>query len=279
MKSFVVCGLNYLTAPLALREQLAFNQHALDIALHALLHPQGEAPWVDEAVLLSTCNRTELYAITDTPACLVTWLADFHSLPEAQVAPCCYQHQDQAAISHVLAVTCGLDSHILGEPQITGQVKSAFRQAYDMKAAGQGLGRIFPAVFAASKEIRHATRIGSCPVSLAYALFKKAQAQIPDLLQGPILLIGAGETIGRTAQYLSQRGARQVTLANRSQERAIPLMQMLSCPWVPLHEIPQYLPDTRLVVSATASEHPLITYEVLAHAREKTGPSLSLWRI
>ncbi|MBF0256094.1 MAG: glutamyl-tRNA reductase, partial [Gammaproteobacteria bacterium] len=192
-------GVNHKTAPVSIRERLTFGPDILAEALAALAGHED----VSEAVILSTCNRTEIYCASQN-GCdgLIDWLGHFHGIDRTTLVPHLYCHRDEDAVSHLLRVAGGLDSMVLGEPQILGQVKSAFAAAQEAGAIRKLLGRLFQHCFAVAKQIRTDTAIGSSPVSVAFAAVSLARQIFADLSQQTALLIGAGETIELAARHL-----------------------------------------------------------------------------
>jgi len=194
--SIVAVGINHKTAPVAVREKISFNPDQLTIALQEML----SAVQCKEVAILSTCNRTELYLVQDgdvelTQQRLVQWLESYHNVPASTILPSLYWHQDQKAVNHMMRVACGLDSLVLGEPQILGQMKQAYSQA---KAAGSMalvMDRLFQRTFGVAKQVRTETEIGASAVSVAYASVNLAKHIFASLEKVRVLLVGAGETI------------------------------------------------------------------------------------
>ncbi|MDZ7809045.1 MAG: glutamyl-tRNA reductase [Arhodomonas sp.] len=201
----VTLGLSHKSAPIEVRERVVFEPDHLAEALRAL----AGNPGVDEAVLLSTCNRTELYAVIDDecPAeALRAWLESAHQLRAGWLAPYTYTHHGEAAVTHLMEVAAGLDSLVIGEPQILGQTKLAWQTAADAGVVGATLDRLFTHAFSVAKQVRTETGIGSHPVSVAFAAVTLAR-QIFGALKGhTALLIGAGETIDLAARHLREQG-------------------------------------------------------------------------
>lgn len=252
--SILAFGINHKTASIVLREKLSFQGHRLSEALRELVARKT----IREAAILSTCNRTEIYAITDHIEELNEWLAGTHALSSAQLAGITYTHQGMQAVQHMMRVASGLDSMILGEPQILGQMKQAYKAAQISGSLGQQLDQIFQAVFASSKQVRTTTDIGTHPVSLAYIIAKQAQAFFQRLSDKKILLIGAGETISLIAAHLNGLQVSQLYVANRTLERSQALANTLGAQAICMSEIGQYLNTVDMVISATASQLPLL---------------------
>ena len=207
-----VLGLNHQTAPVNLRERVAFDAAALPAALASL---RGLAK-VSEAALLSTCNRTELYAIAEDGKALGDWLATHADGLDAYL----YRHSDADAVRHLFRVATGLDSMVLGEPQILGQVKEAWVAAREHGALGNRLDRLFQQTFAVAKRARTDTRVGANPVSVASTAVRLAQNSFARLDDSTVLLIGAGETIELAARHLSEGKVRRLLIANRTLSHA-----------------------------------------------------------
>jgi glutamyl-tRNA reductase len=250
-----ILGLNHNTAPVEIREQLVFSGDDIARALGSLTKLEG----VDEAVLLSTCNRTEFYVITDDDGRdrLSNWLHDDRAL-EASFAESLFTLDDDAAIRHIFRVACGLDSMILGEPQILGQLKDAFRHAQDAGTLGNQLGRRMQHTFAVAKKIRTDTEIGASPVSVASAAVNLANQFFAGFTKHTALLVGAGVTVELLAKHLSSRDIGRLFVANRSIERATELAGQFGGFALPLSEIAGTLPEADILISSTASPDPVI---------------------
>jgi glutamyl-tRNA reductase len=250
----VVCGLNHQTAPLPIREKLAFNSSHVTHALQDLLNNHA----VNEAVLLSTCNRTEVYTAAEQAPDVLNWLSQQPSVRELNAAQYCYQHQNFDMIRHAMRVASGLDSMILGEPQILGQMKQAYSLACETGAVGSQFQQLFPAIFAVSKQIRSQTAIGANPVSIAYTVVQLAKRLFSSINNCRVLLMGAGETIGLIATHLHGQGVQHLLIANRTLERAEQLAQPVAARAIRMAEIPQHLKDMDIVISATTSQLPVL---------------------
>ncbi len=216
--ALLTLGLNHKTAPIDIRERVTFGPDIIVAALRSLT----ELPGVIEATILSTCNRTELYCNLQGSERddISNWLSRFHGLELETISPYLYSHQGQDSVRHLLQVASGLDSMVLGEPQILGQVKQAFQTAADARATGKLLGRMFQHTFSAAKQVRTDTAIGHSPVSVAFSAVSLARQIFSDLSQQTALLIGAGETIELAARHLSKHGIQRIIVANRTLERA-----------------------------------------------------------
>jgi glutamyl-tRNA reductase len=255
--SLLVVGINHKSAPLAIRERVNFAPEQMEEALAAAL----AAAQLDEAVILSTCNRTEIFAVPAEGGDgqqVVEWLGSYHRMSLDELRSCSYMHRDQEALRHMMEVASGLDSMILGEPQIFGQMKSAFAVAAHAGSVGSELGRIFPQVFAIAKRVRTDTAIGENPVSVAYAAVNLTQHIFTDLRRSRALLIGAGETIELVARHLYDKGVREIVVANRTLGRARELAEQFGAEAILLAEIPEQLAKADIVISSTASQLPIL---------------------
>lgn len=257
-------GLNHLTAPIAVREQLAIAPDALGWALRDLTAQPG----VVEAALLSTCNRTEVYCRVEHGAERLpeSWLARFGQLHLDQLHGYLYRHEDGAAVRHLFRVAVGLDSMVLGEPQILGQVKQAWQTARDQGALKSPLDRLFQQTFAVAKRARTVTRIGHQPVSVAYAAVRLAQRVFSALDQATVLLIGAGDTIELAARHLATHKVRRLLVANRTLEHAHALASRFGGTALALEDLERYLPEADIVLTATASPEPVLRRDAVKRA-------------
>jgi glutamyl-tRNA reductase len=247
-------GLNHRTAPLDVRETIAFPPDALGHALRDLL---GQ-PKVKEAAILSTCNRTELYVRGSPPETVVRWLEGFHHVPKDSLSPYIYALPREQAVTHAFRVASGLDSMILGEPQILGQMKQAVRQAESAGTLGLVLNRLFQRTFAVAKDVRTHTDIGSASISMAAASVKLAERIFPSISGQRLLLIGAGEMIELTATHFAAKKPRSITIANRTLERGRELAARFGADAITLNEVPDRLPEFDIVVTCTASSLPIL---------------------
>lgn len=252
----VTLGINHQTAPVAIREHIAFNCDVLPAALNSLKH----CPGVVEAVIVSTCNRTEIYCHLDDDNVdsLSAWLHQFHHQPESALSDYLYCHQNNDAIRHLLRVASGLDSMVLGEPQILGQIKTAYSQAVNAQSVGKSLGRLFQHAFTVAKQVRTDTAIGNSPVSVAFAAVSLAKQIFSKLSESTALLIGAGETIELAARHLADNGIGRIIIANRTIERAHNLAKQLNGYAISLSELPAHLAEADIVISSTASQLPIL---------------------
>jgi glutamyl-tRNA reductase len=249
-------GLNHKTAPVEIRERVTFGPDIIAGALRSLTARVEVA----EAVILSTCNRTEVYCVLreDGEAPVRAWLSAFHGVSEDRLAPYLYAHIGQDAVRHLMLVASGLDSMVLGEPQILGQVKAAFTSAEACGCNGKLLGRLFQHCFSVAKQVRTDTAIGHSPVSVAFAAVSLARQIFSDLATQTALLIGAGETIELAARHLHQHGIGRIVVANRTVERAHAVATQFDGFAIALTEIVNHLPEADIVVSSTASPLPVL---------------------
>jgi len=254
--TLLALGINHRTAAIEVREKVAFGPAHLDAALKQL----RALPRVLEAAVLSTCNRTELYCITEDTGEreVLDWLGRYHALPVDELLRCAYHYLDGDAARHLMRVAVGLDSMVLGEPQILGQLKDAYQAARRADGLGGELERLFQHTFAVAKQVRTETGIGENPVSVAYAAVSLASRIFDDLSKARALLIGAGETIELVARHLHEAGVRQLTVANRTRERANALAGGLGGQAITLDEIPTALEGADIVISSTAAPLPIL---------------------
>ncbi|MGZ8219691.1 glutamyl-tRNA reductase [Methylomagnum sp.] len=249
-------GLNHNTAPVSIRERLAFPTERLRHALHGLI----QLPDIEEVAILSTCNRTELYCGAESKGrdALIDWIAHEQRLRREEFQPFLYAHTDSATIRHMFRVASGLDSMILGEPQILGQMKTAYQTAAEAGTLGKTLGKLFQHTFTAAKKVRTDTAIGSSPISVAFAAVRLAQRIFDDLSKQTAMLIGAGETIELTARHLTENKIGELIIANRTYDKAHALAQQFNGFAISLSELPKHLAKADIVVSSTASHLPIL---------------------
>jgi glutamyl-tRNA reductase len=252
--SLYTLGLNHQTAPLDVRERIAFQPEAIGSALRDLLG----RPKVKEAAILSTCNRTELYVHGSEPEPVMQWLEDFHRVPKNTLSPYIYTLPRDKTITHAFRVASGLDSMVLGEPQILGQMKHAVRHAESAGGLGLVLNRLFQRTFAVAKDVRTRTDIGTASISMAAAAVKLAERLFPSISEQRLLLIGAGEMIELTATHFAARKPKSITIANRTLERAKALAERYNGDAIMLHELPERLHEFDIVVTCTASSLPIL---------------------
>ena len=254
--TLLALGINHKTAPVALREKVAFTPDSLVEALASLRKVDG----VDESVIVSTCNRTELYVNTqhESATALLEWLSNFHHVEIDEIANNSYVLTADDAVKHIMRVASGLDSLILGEPQILGQVKQAFGDAKHSGMINTEFDKLFQHTFSVAKRVRSETEIGANAVSVAYAAVQLAKHIFAELPKRSVLLVGAGETIELVAQHLKEQGVSCLAVANRTISRAEALAETLDASVFTLSQVPEHLKDFDIVISSTASQLPLI---------------------
>ena len=271
--ALVLVGINHTTASIALREKVAFSPENLTVALRQICELES----VNEVVIVSTCNRTEIYldccdknlsligdeksqnrSLLDHQQLVTQWLSDFHQLEKAELDESCYAFAVDDVVRHLMKVSCGLDSMVLGEPQILGQIKSAYALSKDLELIGPELGRAFQEAFSIAKLVRTDTAIGENPVSVAYAAVTLAERIFSDLASLNVLLIGAGRTIELVARHLADKGVTNMTVANRTLDNALELAAKFAAKGVLLSDIPEQLVRADVVVSSTNSQLPLL---------------------
>jgi len=268
--SIVAVGINHKTAPVAVREKISFNPDKLSAALQEML----SAVQCREVAILSTCNRTELYLVQDgditlTQERLVKWLESYHNVPASTILPSIYWHHDQHAVNHMMRVACGLDSLVLGEPQILGQMKQAYNQA---KAAGSMalvMDRLFQRTFGVAKQVRTETDIGTSAVSVAFASVNLAKHIFASLEKVRVLLVGAGETIELVAKHLYENKVGKITVANRTVAKAEDMAKKIGADAITLAQIPDVISKADIVISSTGSTLPLIGKGMVEQALSK----------
>ena len=251
--SLFTLGLNHQTAPLAVRERVVFHVERLHDALAQL--KQGFAR---EAAILSTCNRTELYFAAEKPDELAQWLASYHRVAPGELHPYLYTLPQEQAVRHAFRVASGLDSMVIGEPQILGQMKQAARAAESAGTLGSLLHRLFQRSFAVAKEVRATTQIGAASVSMAAAAVKLAARIFPSLKDQSVLLIGAGEMIELAATHFAAQAPARIAVANRTLERAERLATRFNARAIELRSLAEHLHEYDIVVSCTASSLPIL---------------------
>ena len=257
-----VLGINHQTAPVSLRETVAFGPDTLRAALASLRAQAG----VQEAVLLSTCNRTEIYARSDNgPDALAHWLAGQQRSGD-ELHAYLYRHDEANAVRHLFRVATGLDSLVLGEPQILGQVKQAWSEARDAGSLGGPLDRAFQQAFATAKRARTETTIGRNPVSVASTAVRLAQESFARLDESDVLLIGAGETIELAARHLVAGKVRRLLVANRTLAHAQDLASRHGGIALPLEDLDRHLAEADIVLSATAARAPILRRQQVEQA-------------
>jgi glutamyl-tRNA reductase len=259
--NLIALGINHNSAAVEVRERVAFAPEQVSEALCDACQAVG----VDEVVILSTCNRTEIYAMVPKGVApaeksleLIDWMANYHHLSARELRGGAYHFEGAAALGHIVQVASGLDSMVLGEPQIFGQLKSAYAVARDAGTVGPELGKLFPRAFSIAKRVRTDTAIGENPVSVAYAAVDLASHIFTDLSDCRALLVGAGETIELVTRHLIDAGVRRIVIANRTLGRARELAHQFGADAVLLAEIPDQLRDADIVITSTASQLPIL---------------------
>ncbi|MBU0594134.1 MAG: glutamyl-tRNA reductase [Gammaproteobacteria bacterium] len=247
-------GINHHTAPLAIREQVAFHAENLQQALLNLVEHRP----VKEAAILSTCNRTEVYCNTEEPQQAINWMADFHQLKTHSIEPYLYTLPKQDAVKHAFRVASGLDSMVLGETQILGQLKQAVRSAEKAGTMGTLLHKLFQRTFSVAKEVRGTTAIGANSVSMAAAAVRLAQRIFPSIHEQNVLFIGAGEMIELCANHFAAQHPKHILVANRTLERASTLAQRFGGGAITLNDLPDHLAAYDIIVTSTASPLPIL---------------------
>ena len=272
--ALVLVGINHNTANIEMREKVAFPPEIVESALAEIY----ALPQIAEVVIVSTCNRTEIYLdfaegdseapagdelsqnrqLVDRQAEIVAWLSKFHGLEVGGLEQCSYSYASEDVVRHLMKVSCGLDSMVLGEPQILGQIKSAYAVSKDQEVVAQSLGRAFEEAFSVAKQVRTDTAIGENPVSVAYAAVTLAERIFSDLPSLSVLLIGAGRTIELVVKHLVEKGVSKIVVANRTLDNALEIANRFDAHGVLLSDMPEQLIKADIVVSSTNSQLPLL---------------------
>jgi glutamyl-tRNA reductase len=272
--ALVLVGINHNTANIEMREKVAFPPEIVESALAEIY----ALPQIAEVVIVSTCNRTEIYLdfaegdseapagdelsqnrqLVDRQAEIVAWLSKFHGLEVGGLEQCSYSYGSEDVVRHLMKVSCGLDSMVLGEPQILGQIKSAYAVSKDQEVVAQSLGRAFEEAFSIAKQVRTDTAIGENPVSVAYAAVTLAERIFSDLPSLSVLLIGAGRTIELVVKHLVEKGVSEIVVANRTLDNALEIANRFDAHGVLLSDMPEQLIKADIVVSSTNSQLPLL---------------------
>ena len=247
-------GINHQSAPVAIREKIAFPPESLALALRELV----TLPGVSEGAILSTCNRTEIYCHAHEPDSVSRWLTHYHELETHHVEPYLYRHADQGAVKHAFRVAAGLDSMVIGEPQILGQVKDAVRAARETGTLGMLLDKLFQTTFSVAKEVRTTTEIGASSVSMAAAALKLANRIFGSVKDQHVLFVGAGEMIELVATHFAAQTPKHITVANRTIERATHLAHRFGGTAISLSELPDKIAAHDIIVTSTASTLPIL---------------------
>ena len=270
--NFLIHGLSHKTTPLHIRERLVFDSDELLKALPKLNAEKG----VKESMIISTCNRTEIYCNTNTgmdneP---LLWMARYLDIDLSKLRPHFYNHKGEKAIKHALRVGSGLDSMVLGEPQILGQLKNAYQLALKAGTIGKTIDRLMQVAFSTSKIIRSNTEIGNAPVSVAFAAAKLAEQIHGDLSKATALLVGAGDTIELVVKHLQQQNIGKTIIANRTRENSVKIAKVCGGETIKLIDIPKYLDKADIVVSSIDTKMPIIGADIasLAIKRRSSRP-------
>lgn len=265
--SILAFGINYTKAPIEFREQVAFMKEELGHALESFI----EWPGVNEAVLISTCNRTEVYCQADTDIAVDAWLAGYKQVDLLGLQKCHYYYQGLDAAEHLLRVVCGLDSMVLGEPQILGQVKANFAEACLQGTVGQTLSQLFRQAFSVAKKVRTCTSIGACPVSVASTAIEliRTKSLGVDISEANIVLVGAGDTIKRVLQHVVAFNPQSIAIVSRHFDSADKLCGRYPAKAYSLDRLGELMIDADIVFSATASAEPVITRETVRNNKKQ----------
>lgn len=260
--SIFVVGFNHKTAPVTVREQVYFAVDKLALYLQDLIN----LGHVREAVLISTCNRSELYCETDDINVVRQWFCAQTTLPRNELEPALYVYRDEDAVEHIMQVACGLDSMVLGEPQILGQMKEAFSESCAADTVGPLFHRLFQQIFSVAKEIRTVTAIGACPVSVATAAIHFVKQQYANFANANVMMIGAGDTTELLMRYLKPFLTKPILLVNRSQEKAEKLAENYAAKVYGLDQLADALAHADIVFSATGSALPIVNKATVTKA-------------
>ncbi len=252
--SVTIFGINHKTAPISVREKVAFAPDKISAALESIQNDTD----LEEVVIISTCNRMEIVYKGDNSSKLVKWLSSHHQITSKEITDHSYSHTGEEAVAHLMSVASGLDSMVLGEPQILGQVKDAFGYASNAGTVDQYLNRLFQQTFSLAKQVRTNTQIGESAVSVAYAAVTLSKQIFSDFDRVNVLFIGAGETIELAAKHLVRQGVKQINVANRTVERAELLASQFGGTAHSLSSLPELVVEADIIISSTASPVPII---------------------
>lgn len=257
-------GISHHTAPVDIREKVAINSLGYAEQIQQLMGLEG----LEEVVILGTCNRTEIYCLCAGHAEqeLLSWVHKINDIPAGQLDSHFYRHTGENAVRHLIRVAGGLDSLVLGEPQILGQIKEAWQISHEIGGAGKVLDRLFQHTFAAAKSIRNNSGIGSHPVSVAYTTVVLARQIFGDLSQQNVVLVGAGEMIRLCGKHLHEQGIARIEIVNRSQQAAEELAAELHARATTLDKLHEVLPRADILISSTASPTHIISMEAVKSA-------------
>lgn len=264
--TLIAYGINHKTTPLAVRERLAFvNSDQTETALHSFIDFSS----TEEVVLVATCNRTEIYAVDCDADHIQNWLMDYKQLAKDSILLNSYVYRDRDVVKHLIRVASGLDSMVVGEPQILGQIKQAYQIAQEVGTIGRTLKPLFPAAFAASKQIRSKTKISENSVTFAYSVLQMAKQTFPDLSQTKALLIGAGDTIELMGRHFQKNALKKMWIVNRTLEKASELASEIGAEPVAAHDLNAYLAEADIIISATACPIPIMGKTVIEQVMSK----------
>ncbi|MCF7354103.1 MULTISPECIES: glutamyl-tRNA reductase [Vibrio] len=266
--SLLAIGINHNTASVELREKIAFSPEKLSEALAQI----AISDTIKSGVIVSTCNRTEIYCDVKKGTAkgyVIDWLMNFHQLDSDELMSSIYTYEEQAAVRHLMRVACGLDSLVLGEPQILGQVKQAYAESTELNAVNGMTEKLFHKAFSVAKRVRTETAIGGSAVSVAYAACILAKQIFESMKNVTVLLVGAGETIELVAKHISSTECKKIIVANRTLERAKTLADQFGGETITLSEIPEHLAEADIVISSTASPLPIIGKGMVESALKK----------
>jgi glutamyl-tRNA reductase len=262
--NIIIVGLNHKTAPVEIREKIAFQEHRINDALQRLTENQT----ISEALILSTCNRVEIYAVSEQDENIlekevVKFISEFHNISENNFKEHLYIHKNKNAVRHIFRVGASLDSMVVGEPQILGQLKDAYRFSTDFKASKIILNKLLHKAFFVAKKVRTETEIASSAVSISFAAVELAKRIFETLQNKKIMLIGAGEMCELAARHLLSNGASEIFIANRTYSRAEALAKEFNGHPIPFDNLDMFLEKTDIVISSTGAPHYILTYDKL----------------
>ncbi|MBT7127288.1 MAG: glutamyl-tRNA reductase, partial [Candidatus Thioglobus sp.] len=277
MSRIAILSVNHAQAPVSVRERVAFEPNHLADELQKLNSVSG----VEACVILSTCNRSEIYAVVDNDnpqEILSQYLSDTHQVSRQELDSYLVYFENDTALEHICNVACGLDSLVLGEPQILGQLKDAYHSAKQAKTLDKKLEKLFQHAFSTAKKVRTDTQIGSSPVSIAYCAVKLSEKIFADLSEQTVLLIGAGEMIELCAQHLSQKGVNNIIVANRTLENAQKIASIYGAQSISLKQFSSVIHQADIIISSTAASVPVIGKGLIESAlkRRKHKPMFML---
>ncbi|MBT5164638.1 MAG: glutamyl-tRNA reductase [Candidatus Thioglobus sp.] len=277
MSRIAILSVNHAQAPVSVRERVAFEPNHLADELQKLNSISG----VEACVILSTCNRSEIYTVVDNDnpqEILSQYLSDTHQVSRQELDSYLVYFENDAALEHICNVACGLDSLVLGEPQILGQLKDAYHSAKQAKTLDKKLEKLFQHAFSTAKKVRTDTQIGSSPVSIAYCAVKLSEKIFADLSEQTVLLIGAGEVIELCAQHLSQKGVNNIIVANRTLENAQKIASIYGAQSISLKQFSSVIHQADIIISSTAASVPVIGKGLIESAlkRRKHKPMFML---